>query len=271
MSFTPTPFVSLRGLLLAHRRPSSGFPASTAPDDRCTGTSATDGPRWRAHATPNESHAYAPGHRWEPASSGGSARPSAGTPRARVKRPTSHRGRSAGVTGAPRSLRRRGLRHASVAVESPRDRLLAQIPAKLQAPVGEDGRVDHGDAGAVGGGARRASRSAPTRARARRRPDAPGAPRTPPRPPPRAPRRRDSASQPTAAESGDRLTVSGVPATHAASTTWHSARARAFPARSRGGTGDSGSALRSPRIALGSCSRPKCRAPRARVARRARA
>src|SRR5213594_3247698 len=45
-----------------------------------------------------------------------------------------------------------GLGHAAIAVEDTGDRLLPEIPAELQAAVGEDGHVDDGDARAVGGG-----------------------------------------------------------------------------------------------------------------------
>jgi hypothetical protein len=51
------------------------------------------------------------------------------------------------------SLGRGGLREAAVAVEDVGDGLLAEIPAKLEAAVGEDWGVDDGEAGAVGGGA----------------------------------------------------------------------------------------------------------------------
>src|SRR4029450_6664196 len=62
------------------------------------------------------------------------------------------RGRWSPCTGAI-SLSGRGLAHVAVAVENLRDRLFPEIPAELQAPVREDGRVDDGDPRAVGGGA----------------------------------------------------------------------------------------------------------------------
>src|SRR2546428_6006 len=45
-----------------------------------------------------------------------------------------------------------GLGHAAIAVEDTGDRLLPEIPAELQAAVGEDGHVDDGEARAGGGG-----------------------------------------------------------------------------------------------------------------------
>ena len=40
-------------------------------------------------------------------------------------------------------------------MKDPRDGLLAEVPAQLQASVGDDGCVEDGEAGAVGGGAGR--------------------------------------------------------------------------------------------------------------------
>ena len=60
---------------------------------------------------------------------------------------------------------RAGRQDAAVAVQHAGDRLLAKVPAELEAPVGEDGRVDDREARAVGGGARGGRDGAHTRTR----------------------------------------------------------------------------------------------------------
>src|SRR6266542_1050651 len=66
-----------------------------------------------------------------------------------------HPGKAVALLEVRASLGSDGIRHAAITVEDSGDRLLPEIPAELQASVGEDGRVDDGDARAVGGGAGR--------------------------------------------------------------------------------------------------------------------
>src|SRR5262249_60293539 len=61
----------------------------------------------------------------------------------------------AGVIQPARTVRRRGLQHVAGAVSRSGDGLPAHVPAKLEPSVGEDRRIDDGDASAVGGGAGR--------------------------------------------------------------------------------------------------------------------
>src|SRR5215218_8376502 len=57
-----------------------------------------------------------------------------------------------GSQGASRARRdRRGAWHVAVPMGHPRDGLLAEVPAKLEAAVREYRRVDDGDAAVVGG------------------------------------------------------------------------------------------------------------------------